>query len=315
MKQKHSAGYYFRPMTWPFWAIHIGCFAAFFTEFSWWYVALAFAGYAVRMFGVTGGYHRYFSHRTYSTSRWFQFVIAFLAMTSVQKGVIWWASHHRHHHSHSDQEDDTHSPQDGFWWSHVGWILSDENNHTEEHYVRDLMRYPELVWLNKYHLVPPVVWGVAMFLIAGIPGLVWGLCISTVLCWHGTFTINSLSHTWGKQRYVTTDTSRNNPVLALITLGEGWHNNHHRFQSSARNGFFWWELDITYYTLKMLSLVGLVWDLRPVPKHLLDSHHESWIKNQPDHLQAIPKPRSVAPAIAAAVKVPKPAMAAVAEEA
>lgn len=315
MKQKHSAGYYFRPMTWPFWAIHIGCFAAFFTEFSWWYVALAFAGYAVRMFGVTGGYHRYFSHRTYSTSRWFQFVIAFLAMTSVQKGVIWWASHHRHHHSHSDQEDDTHSPQDGFWWSHVGWILSDENNHTEEHYVRDLMRYPELVWLNKYHLVPPIVWGVAMFLIAGIPGLVWGLCISTVLCWHGTFTINSLSHTWGKQRYVTTDTSRNNPVLALITLGEGWHNNHHRFQSSARNGFFWWELDITYYTLKMLSLVGLVWDLRPVPKHLLDSHHESWIKNQPDHLQAIPKPRSVAPVIAPAVKAAKPAMAAVAEEA
>ncbi len=294
MEKKRSAFYYFRPSTLPFWALHVGCFAAFFIEFSWWYVALAVVGYAVRMFGVTGGYHRYFSHRTYSTSRAFQFVLAFLAMCSVQKGVIWWASHHRHHHTHSDQEDDTHSPQDGFWWSHVGWILSDQNNQTEEHYVRDLMRFPELVWLNKNFLVPPVVWGVAMFLIAGVPGLVWGLCISTVFCWHGTFTINSLSHTWGGRRYVTTDTSRNNFVLALITLGEGWHNNHHRFQSSARNGFFWWELDMTYYTLKMLSFVGLVWDLRPVPKHLLDDHHESWLKNQPKHLQGMPVPRAAA---------------------
>jgi stearoyl-CoA desaturase (delta-9 desaturase) len=294
MKNERSVLHYFRPSTWPFWALHIGCFAAFFIEFSWWYVALAFAGYAVRMFGVTGGYHRYFSHRTYSTSRVFQFVLAFLAMCSVQKGVIWWASHHRHHHSHSDQEDDTHSPQDGFWWSHVGWILSNENNATEEHYVRDLLRYPELVWLNKNMLVPPITWGVAMFLIAGIPGLVWGLCISTVLCWHGTFTINSLSHTWGGRRYVTTDTSRNNFVLAIITLGEGWHNNHHRFQSSARNGFFWWELDMTYYTLKMLSFVGLVWDLRPVPKHLLEEDNETWIKNQPEHLQGMPVPRAAA---------------------
>jgi stearoyl-CoA desaturase (delta-9 desaturase) len=151
--------------------------------------------------------------------------------------------------------------------------------------------------LNKNFLIPPITWGVMMFLIAGIPGLVWGLCISTVFCWHGTFTINSLSHTWGGRRYVTTDTSRNNFVLALITLGEGWHNNHHRFQSSARNGFFWWELDITYYTLKLLSLVGLVWDLRPVPKHLLDSHNETWVKNQPVHLQAMPTPRAAALAV------------------
>jgi stearoyl-CoA desaturase (Delta-9 desaturase) len=292
MANRDSVWHSFRPSTAPFWALHIGCFAAFFVEFSWWYVVLAVVGYAVRMFFITGGYHRYFSHRTYSTSRWFQFVIAFMAMTSVQKGVIWWASHHRHHHTHSDQENDVHSPQDGFWWSHVGWILSDEHAETEEHYVRDLMRFPELVWLNKYHLVPPIAWGVAMFLIAGIPGLVWGMCISTVFCWHGTFTINSLSHVWGKQRYVTTDTSRNNFILAIITLGEGWHNNHHRFQSSARNGFFWWELDITYYTLKLMSFVGLVWNLRPVPAHLLDEENESWAKNQASYT-GIRSPRAV----------------------
>lgn len=283
MAKPYSASYYFRPHTYPFWVMHLACFGAFFVEFSWWYVALAFAGYALRMFGVTGGYHRYFSHRTYATSRVFQFIMAFLAMSSAQKGVIWWASHHRHHHAHSDQEGDVHSPQDGFWWSHVGWILSDDHEKTEEHYVRDLMRFPELVWLDKYFLVPPTVWGIGMFLIAGLPGLIWGLCISTVMLWHGTFTINSLSHVWGKARYVTTDTSRNNFWLAIVTLGEGWHNNHHRFQSSARNGFFWWELDITYYTLKTLSLLGIVWDLRPVPAHLLDSHNESWIKNQQEY--------------------------------
>jgi stearoyl-CoA desaturase (Delta-9 desaturase) len=284
MAKSYPASFYFRPHTWPFWAIHVACVGVFFIDFSWWYVALALGGYAVRMFGVTGGYHRYFSHRTYSTGRVFQFVMAFLAMSSSQKGVIWWASHHRHHHAHSDQEHDVHSPQDGFWWSHVGWILSKEHEETEEHYVRDLMRFPELVWLDKYFVVPPTVWGSAMFLIAGVPGLIWGLCVSTVLLWHGTFTINSLSHVWGKARYVTTDTSRNNFILAIITLGEGWHNNHHRFQSAARNGFFWWELDITYYTLKLLSFVGIVKDLRPVPAHLLDSHNETWVKNQPEHV-------------------------------
>jgi stearoyl-CoA desaturase (delta-9 desaturase) len=310
MAKSYPASFYFRPHTWPFWAIHLACVGVFFVDFSWWYVALAIGGYAVRMFGVTGGYHRYFSHRTYSTGRVFQFIMAFLAMSSSQKGVIWWASHHRHHHAHSDQEHDVHSPQDGFWWSHVGWILSRDYEATEEHYVRDLMRFPELVWLDKYFIVPPTVWGIAMFLIAGLPGLLWGLCISTVLLWHGTFTINSLSHVWGKARYVTTDTSRNNFILAIITLGEGWHNNHHRFQSAARNGFFWWELDITYYTLKLLSLVGIVKDLRPVPAHLLDSHNETWVKNQPDHVMFS---RENAPATKVK-KAPKVSIEAVAEE-
>jgi stearoyl-CoA desaturase (delta-9 desaturase) len=295
---------YFRLNTLPFWVIHSLCFAAFFVDFSWWYVALALGGYYVRMFFVTGVYHRYFSHKSYSTSRVFQFILAFCAMTSAQKGVLWWAAHHRHHHTHSDQEEDLHSPKDGFWWSHVGWILSENYNDTQEHYIRDLMRYPELLWLNKYHLVPIVAYGVLMFAIAGVPGLVWGLCISTVMLWHGTFTINSLSHVWGSRRYITTDTSRNNFILALVTLGEGWHNNHHRFQSSARNGFFWWEIDITYYVLRLLAAVGLIWNLRPVPEHLLDAHSEAWIKNA----SAYSTPAHTSGATAATTVAPQPAL-------
>jgi len=295
---------YFRLNTLPFWVIHSLCFAAFFVDFSWWYVALALGGYYVRMFFVTGVYHRYFSHKSYSTSRVFQFILAFCAMTSAQKGVLWWAAHHRHHHTHSDQEEDLHSPKDGFWWSHVGWILSENYNDTQEHYIRDLMRYPELLWLNKYHLVPIVAYGVLMFAIAGVPGLVWGLCISTVMLWHGTFTINSLSHVWGSRRYITTDTSRNNFILALVTLGEGWHNNHHRFQSSARNGFFWWEIDITYYVLRLLAAVGLIWNLRPVPEHLLDAHSEAWIKNGSTYSV----PANTSGATAATTVAPQPAL-------
>ncbi|MBL7997653.1 MAG: fatty acid desaturase [Candidatus Kapabacteria bacterium] len=270
---------YFNINTSPFWLMHLACFSAFFIEFSWWYVLLAVASYYLRMFFITGGYHRYFSHKTYSTSRVVQFIIAFMAQTSSQKGALWWAAHHRHHHKYSDMEEDIHSPKEGFWYAHMGWILSPENNATQYEYIRDLTRFKELVWLNEYRYMPVVVYAVAMFLAFGLPGLVWGFVIATTLLWHGTFTINSLSHTWGWQRYTTTDTSRNNPILALVTLGEGWHNNHHRFQASARNGFFWWEIDITYYVLKTLSLLGIVWDLRPVPQYLLDSNHESWIKN------------------------------------
>ncbi len=271
---------YFHLRAIPFWFIHAACLGAFFVDFSWTYVALAAVLYVVRMFLVTGVYHRYFSHRAYNTSRTFQFILAFFAQTTAQKGCLWWAAHHRHHHAHSDQPEDIHSPKDGFWYSHMGWILDTKNDATEDHYIRDLNRYPELQWLNRHHLIPFLLLGAGLYLWLGLEGVVWGWCISTVLVWHGTFTINSLSHVWGGQRYKTTDTSRNNPVLAIVTLGEGWHNNHHRFQSSARNGFFWWEYDITYYILKLMSFVGLVWNLRPVPKHLLDETNESWLKNQ-----------------------------------
>jgi stearoyl-CoA desaturase (Delta-9 desaturase) len=254
----------------PMVAVHVACLAALFLPFSWKYVAACLGLYYARMFFVTAGYHRYFSHRSFKTSRAFQFVIAVMATSSTQKGVLWWAAHHRHHHKYSDTDEDLHSPTlRGFAWSHIGWILADRYEATRAELIPDFNKFPELRWLNKYHLVPPVTLGVLTFLIGGWPGLIWGYCMSTVLLWHSSFTINSLSHIFGRQRYVTPDTSKNNPWLALLTMGEGWHNNHHHYMASARQGFFWWEVDMTYYLLKMLSWVGIVWDLRQPPAHLL----------------------------------------------
>jgi stearoyl-CoA desaturase (delta-9 desaturase) len=225
--------------------------------------------YVVRMFGVTGVYHRYFSHRTYKTSRWFQFVLALLAMSSSQKGVLWWAAHHRHHHKFSDQPEDVHSPkQKGFLYAHVGWLF-DNTEATDYAKVKDLAKYPELMFLNKYWWIPPVALGLVTWLALGWSGLLIGFALSTVLCWHGTYTINSLTHLFGKRVYETTDDSRNSFFFALITLGEGWHNNHHYYQASTRQGFHWWQLDVTYYVLKMLSWVGLVWDLREPPAEVV----------------------------------------------
>ena len=255
----------------PFVAVHVAVLGVLFVTFRWWYPLLALALYAVRMFFVTAGYHRYFSHRTYKTSRAFQFLLAVMAETSLQKGVLWWAAHHRHHHRFSDQLDDIHSPtRRGFWWSHVGWILCKRYNETRAELVPDLARYPELRFLNRYHLVPGITMAVILFLTGGLGVFFWGFCVSTVMLWHGTFTINSLCHVFGRRRYATLDTSRNSLILSLITMGEGWHNNHHHYMSSVRQGFFWWELDFTYYILKALSWVHLVWDLKMPPRALLE---------------------------------------------
>lgn len=254
----------------PFFVAHLIPLAAFFIGFRWSYLAVFLALYFVRMFFVTAGYHRYFSHRSFKTGRVFQFLLAFMATTSSQKGVLWWAANHRHHHRFSDTEKDLHSPSlRGFWWSHVGWILSDRYNKTMVDLIPDLYKYPELRWLNKYHLVPPVVLAAALFAAGGWGWLIWGFFLSTVVLWHGSFTVNSLSHVFGRRRYATTDTSKNNWMLALLTMGEGWHNNHHHYMASARQGFFWWEIDVTYYTLKVLSWFRIVWDLRQPPQHVL----------------------------------------------
>jgi len=219
--------------------------------------------YYLRMFGIAGGLHRYFSHRTFQTSRVMQFFFAFFAQMSAQKGVLWWASHHRHHHRASDTPEDIHSPtQQGFWWSHVGWVMSPKYDATDFDAIPDFAVFPELRFLNKFFLIPPVLLAVGLFMVGGIHALVWGFGVSTVILWHGTFTINSLSHVFGKRRYLTTDTSKNNFLLALITCGEGWHNNHHYHQNTANQGWFWWEIDFSYYTLKLLSALGLVWKLR-----------------------------------------------------
>jgi len=246
----------------PFIGLHLALVAVFFVPVDGWAVGLCVLTYVARMFGITGGYHRYFAHRSYKTSRVFQFCLAWLGCSAVQKGPLWWAGHHRGHHRHSDTPNDPHSPHEtSFWWSHVGWILSEEHVDTPDT-MPDFQRYPELRWLERYHWVPGLCLAVLCYLVGGVSGLAWGFLVSTILLYHGTFTINSLSHLFGTRRYATADDSRNNWLLALITLGEGWHNNHHHYQSSANQGFFWWEIDISYMFLCGLRCLGLVWDLR-----------------------------------------------------
>jgi len=258
------------PATAAFAALHLACLGACWTPFTWKLGVLGTGLYASRMLLVTAGYHRYFSHRTYRTSRIGQCVLAFLAQTSGQKGVLWWAAVHRSHHRDADTERDVHSPQaQGFWWSHVGWILCDAFDGYNPGNVRDLERFPELRLLDRHHWACPVLLGAATLLagawtgLGAWPALLYGFIFSTVLLWHATFTINSLAHLWGTRRFATADGSRNNVVLALLTFGEGWHNNHHHYQAACRQGIRWWELDLTYLCLKLLSWTGLVWDLKP----------------------------------------------------
>ncbi len=264
---------YFNSMSAGFWAIHLAAVVGVAVlGWSWRGLALAALLYLPRMFFITAGYHRYFSHRAYRTSRWFQLVLAVGATATFQKGVLWWAAHHRVHHRRSDQEGDLHSARrDGFWWSHMGWFLCRDLEGTDLTRVRDLARYPELRWLGTYWLVPPLVLAGLLLLVGGWFALVWGFAVSQVLTWHGTFTINSLSHMFGTRRYATDDDSRNNVVLALVTLGEGWHNNHHHYQVAARQGFHWWQLDLTYLVLRVLAGLGVVWDLHGVPAHVLEA--------------------------------------------
>jgi stearoyl-CoA desaturase (delta-9 desaturase) len=261
-------------MTWnwlPFLAVHVAAVVGVIVlGASWRGLALAAALYYLRMFGVTAGYHRYFAHRSFRTSRPVQLGLALLAMSSSQKGVLWWAAHHRTHHKFSDQVGDVHSVLlDGFWWSHVGWILSGTHEETDHRRVRDLVKFPELVWLNRYWWTPPMALAVALFLAGSWFALVFGFFVSTTLLWHGTFTINSLTHVFGTRRYLTSDNSRNSALLAIVTLGEGWHNNHHYYQRSVRQGFLWWEFDPTFYVLRGLAALGLVWDLHEPPREVV----------------------------------------------
>ena len=254
------------PATIPFILVHLACFAAIWTGVSGTALAIAAVSYVVRMFGVTAGYHRYFSHRSYKTSRAFQFVLAFLAQSSAQKSAIWWAAIHRHHHKHSDTELDIHSPRHrGLWYSHFGWIFDRNNRHEVVPTLPEFMKLPEMRFLHRFELFPAIVLAVATFLAAGWSGLIVGFFWSTVVLYHCTFFINSLAHVHGRQRYVTGDDSRNNWWLAVLTLGEGWHNNHHAYQRSARQGFRWYEIDLSYYALQGLALLGIVRDLGQPP--------------------------------------------------
>ena len=256
----------------PFFAVHAVAVATLVLgPFSWWLAVLALASYAVRMFGITAGYHRYFAHRSYKTGRAFQLALAFLGGTCTQKGALWWAAHHRHHHRYSDQPEDIHSPlQRGFWWSHVGWILCPRYDGTRLDLIKDFARYPELRWLDRFHVVPSIAYAALLFALGGLPALLWGYFVSTVFLWHGTFLVNSLAHVIGRRRYETADGSRNSFVIAVATMGEGWHNNHHHYQSAANQGWFWWELDVTWYALRLLAALGVVRDLRTPPAAVRD---------------------------------------------
>ncbi len=279
----------------PFVILHLGCLGVLWVGWSWFAVWTAVALYFVRMFFVTGIFHRYFSHRTYSTSRFGQFVLAVLTGTTVQRGALWWAYHHRHHHQHSDEPEDAHSPHvHGFLWSHIGWITSRRNFPTDYSKIRDLAKFPELVFLNRFDIFVPVLFAVALFVggnylaatapalqTSGAQLLVWGFFISTTALFHGTACINSLAHLMGNRRFETSDDSRNSFLLSLVTLGEGWHNNHHRYMSATRQGFYWWELDITYYLLKALSWTGFIWGLKEVPPSIYleaeQRHHQDTV--------------------------------------
>ena len=252
-----------------FFAVHLVPFLAIFTGVTRTAVILAVVTFTTRMFCITAGYHRYFSHKSYRLNRVSQFLLAFGGTMASQKGPLWWAAHHRNHHRFSDTARDVHSPKRGFWWSHVGWILCDKYNQADMSQIRDFAKYPEIRFINKHDWIGPWTLAVACFLIGGWSGLVIGFFLSTVVLWHTTFTVNSVAHVMGRRAYETDDTSRNTLLVALATGGEGWHNNHHRYPWSARQGFRWWQIDMTYYVLRALSWVGIVRDLRPVPESVI----------------------------------------------
>ncbi|GAC1518931.1 MAG: acyl-CoA desaturase [Polyangiales bacterium] len=271
-------------------AMHLACLFVFVVPFSLKLLGFAAIGYLLRMWAITAGYHRYFAHRSFKTSRAFQLVLAFLGTTAMQNGPLWWASWHRRHHRHSDTEKDVHSPARlGFWHSHVGWFLDGSHDRPDLVNVKDFARYPELRFLERHKWFPIVLYAVGCFVIGSWSGLVWGFVVSTIAVLHATALINSLAHVWGSRRYETADRSRNNGLLAVITLGEGWHNNHHDQMNAARQGARWWEIDATYSSLWMLARVGVVWDIR---------------RRKPDAERTLKASSAAASALAAAVPAP-----------
>lgn len=260
----------------PFYLVHLGCALTLWTGFSLVAFSVCIALYLIRMFAITGGLHRYFAHRTYKTTRWFQFLLGLTATSAAQMGPLWWASYHRHHHRYSDQPEDVHSPlQRSFFWAHMGWFLCRKYSKTDPKIIADFYKYPELRWLNKYYSLPPLFLAIGLFLLGWalevwLPEwnttkwqmLVWGFCVSTVITYHCTFMVNSVVHLWGTRRYETSDGSRNNPLVALLTLGEGWHNNHHHSPQYEKHAHRWWEIDMTHMTLVVLEKLGIVWDIK-----------------------------------------------------
>ena len=252
-----------------FWTIQASALLAFAVPFRWAYVALWAASHFVRAIGLTLAFHRYFAHRSFQMNRIARFVWAFIGTAAMQKGPLWWAGHHVNHHRYADRDGDPHSPAiSGFYYAHIGWFLNDAKHDRLEPsnpVVRDFSKAPEIAWLEKHFWAPPLAFALTLFLVGGWPVFVWGFCVPTMTLAHATFAINTVNHLWGSRRFETHDDSRNNPVTAFFSAGEGWHNNHHRYQRAARNGFYWWEVDITWYVIRAMESVGLVWNVQAVP--------------------------------------------------
>jgi len=255
-----------------FWAVQASAVLVFFVPFTWGLVALWAASHFSRAVGLTLAFHRYFAHRAFQMNRAARFFWTFVGTAAMQKGPLWWAGHHVNHHRFADRDGDPHSPMvSGVYYAHIGWFLNDARHDRLEAtnpVVRDFSRAPEIAFLDRYFFVPPLLLAATMYLVGGFTWLVWGFCVPTMTLAHATFAINTVNHMFGSRRFDTIDQSRNNPLTALFAAGEGWHNNHHRYQRAARNGFYWWEIDLTWYAIRAMAVLGLAWDLQPVPERI-----------------------------------------------
>jgi stearoyl-CoA desaturase (delta-9 desaturase) len=257
-----------------FWLVQASALLVFVVPFSWAFVALWAVSHFLRAIGLTLAFHRYYAHRSFQMNRVARFVWSFIGCAAMQKGPIWWAGHHVNHHRFADREGDPHSPMvSGIYYAHIGWFLNDAKNDTLEAsnpVVRDFSKAPEILWLDRLNFVPPALLAAVMYAVGGLPALIWGFCLPTMTLAHATFAINTVNHLYGSRRFDTLDDSRNNPITAVLAVGEGWHNNHHRYQRAARNGFYWWEFDPTWYAIRIMQAIGLAWDVQPVPARIYE---------------------------------------------
>ena len=247
-------------------AFHVGAVAAFF------YVDLGAVLVAVVLWAVAGmlgigmGYHRLLTHRGYQTSRWVEYFLTLCGTLALEGGPIFWTAVHRIHHQKSDHEGDPHTPREGTLWAHMGWIFLGEGLHQDaavlNHYVPDLASDPFHMWLSRWHWLSNVVVGLALLAWGGVAYVLWGIFFRTTWGLHSTWLVNSATHLWGSRRFKTRDDSTNNWWVALLTFGEGWHNNHHAHPTSARHGLAWYELDLNWIGIKTLEALGLAWDLK-----------------------------------------------------
>jgi stearoyl-CoA desaturase (delta-9 desaturase) len=280
-----------------FWVVQCSAVLIFFVPFSWGLIALWAVSHFLRAIGLTLAFHRYFAHRSFQINRVARFVWSFIGTAAMQKGPLWWAGHHVNHHRYADRDGDPHSPMvSGVYYAHIGWFLNDAKHDrlpASNPVMRDFSKAPEIVWLNNNFWAPPLLLAIAMFLVGGMPWLIWGFCLPTMTLAHATFAINTVNHMFGTRRFDTIDESRNNALTAVFAVGEGWHNNHHRYQRSARNGFYWWEFDPTWYAIRLMQMVGLVWDVKTVPERIYEEARVSKVRRARQSVVSVVHPTPI----------------------